>query len=192
MLNSPDLPLKPQEARAVPPDLPLMQPQRQNQLHVLLVEHEPDVLNRNSALLLADGYDISTARVADGLSERVTRIQPHLVLMDVLMPGLDTRELAKLAARCRGGSEPVLVVHSKLLRPMLKRVIDVRAVFGLIPKSDNDAEFLRQFRDVADRLTSEMPTQVFVPRPLSVASSGTFAVTPQPEAMRGRSQRHGS
>src|SRR6187402_2426509 len=115
MLNSPDLPLKPQEARAVPPDLPLMPPQRQNQLHVLLVEHEPDVLNRNSALLLADGYDISTARVADGLSERVTRIQPHLVLMDVLMPGLDTRELAKLAARCRGGSEPVLVVHSKLL-----------------------------------------------------------------------------
>ena len=169
-----------------------MQPQRQNQLHVLLVEHEPDVLNRNSALLLADGYDISTARVADGLSERVTRIQPHLVLMDVLMPGLDTRELAKLAARCRGGSEPVLVVHSKLLRPMLKRVIDVRAVFGSIPKSDNDAEFLRQFREVADRLTSEMPTQVFVPRPLSVASSGTYAVTPQPEAMRGRSQRHGS
>lgn len=159
-------------------------------LHVLYVEHEPSVLKRNAALLLEEGYDLTTAREGAGLSERVARIQPDIVLMDVLMPGLETGELAKLAACCRGGPEPVLVVYTKLLRPMLRRVIDVTVVYGLITKP-NEGDFMQKFREIADRLSSEMPTQKLVPRTL-VASSGTYAMTPEPEAIRQRRTRtHG-
>jgi CheY-like chemotaxis protein len=166
---------------------------RNGLLHVLLVEHDPDILNRRATRLLAEGYDLSTARVATNLADRVARIQPDLVVMDVLMPGLDTEDLGRLAARCRGGSEPVLIVHTKLLRPMLKRVIDVRAVYGLIPKGDaaDDALFMRMFEDLADRLSSEMPTQVIQPRTVGIASSGTYAVTPGPDALYEQLHKHG-
>ena len=147
-------------------------------LHVLVVEHEPVVLGRTCARLLAAGCDLSTARVGVGLYDRVQLLAPDLVLMDVVLPGLHGRELSRLVAECKGGASPALVVHTKLLRPMLRRVLDVRAVFGLLPKTDDDAEFSRLFAELTDRLTSEMPTQVYVPRVGATAMSGTYAVTP--------------
>jgi CheY-like chemotaxis protein len=146
-------------------------------LHVLVVEHESAALERTCAQLLAEGVDVSTTRTAAGLVQRVSRFEPDMVLMDVIMPGLDTHELARLAARCLGAS-PALVVHTKVMKPMLKRVVDVRSIFGFIPKTDDETAFARSFRDIADRFVSEMPTQIFVPRLVGSALSGTFAVKP--------------
>jgi CheY-like chemotaxis protein len=147
-----------------------------------VVEPEPSALARTCAQLLAEGADVSTARTAAGLVRHVSRIEPDVILMDVLMPGLDTNELARLAARCLG-AKPALIVHTKMLKPMLKRLIDVRAVFGVIPKTGDDAAFLRAFLELTDRLVSEMPTQIFVPRLVGSATSGTFAITPTPNGV---------
>lgn len=143
--------------------------------HVLVVDSEPATLGWTCALLLDEGVDVSTARTAAGLVDRVSRIEPDVILMDVLMPGLETNELGRLAARCTGGN-PALVVHTKLLKPMLRRVVDLRAVYDFIPKGDDASAFVRSFRDVADRLVSDMPTQVFVPRLVGGVTSGTYAV----------------
>jgi CheY-like chemotaxis protein len=157
-----------------------MQPDRKAKqepsLHVLVVESDPSVLARTTALLLAEGAEISTARSAAGLHDRVARTLPDLVLMDVMMPGLDGRELAQLANLCRRGA-PALVVHTKMLRAMLRRFLDVRALFVIIPKSNDDAEFLRLYREISDRLASELPTQIFVPRPIGEVMSGTYSLT---------------
>jgi len=160
-------------------------------LHVLVVEHERAELGRTCARLLAEGVDVSTARTALGLADRVSRLEPDLVLMDVLMPGLDTNELARLAARCVGG-KPALVVHTKMLKSMLKRVVDVRAVYGFIPKTDDEVAFTRPFREVVDRLVSEMPTQTFVPRLLGIATSGTYAMSPTATSSAVAAPRAGS
>jgi hypothetical protein len=64
-----------------------------------------------------------------------------------------------------------------MLKPMLRRVLDVRAVYGVIPKTDQELDFIRAFREHSDRLVSELPTQVFVPRIVGSALSGTYAVT---------------
>jgi CheY-like chemotaxis protein len=142
-------------------------------------------------MVLAEGHDVSTARSGAGLGERVTRLQPDIVLMDVLVPELGAGELARVAARCRGGSEPAFVVHTKLLRPMLRRLLDVRDIFGIIPKSEDDADFMHRFRELTDRLTSEMVTETFVPHVLGVAKSGTYAVTPGPSTTGNRVRKHG-
>jgi CheY-like chemotaxis protein len=147
-------------------------------LHVLVIEPEPVALARTCALLLDEGVDVSTLRTPTDLIERATRLDPDVIMMDVLIPGLDTNELGRLAARCLGG-KPALVVHTKMLKPMLRRVLDVRAVFGVIPKTDHEVDFIRSFREISDRLVSEMPTQVFVPRLVGSAMSGTYAVKPE-------------
>ena len=145
-------------------------------LHVLVVESEPAEVSRTAARLLNEGVDVSTCRTPFGLAERVARIQPDVVLMDVLMRGLDAKELAQLAATCTGG-KPALVVHTKMLKAMIRRVVDPRAVYGFIPKSDDDAAFVRAFRDIGDRIVSDMPTAVFIPRLVGVMS-GTYAMNP--------------
>jgi CheY-like chemotaxis protein len=167
-------------------------PQQNQSLHVLVVEADPIALSQTSALLLAEGADISTARSGAGLVDRVTRLMPDLVLMDVLMPGLETRDLAQLANLCRRAA-PALVVHTKMLRPMLRRVLDVRALFGIIPKSGDDSEFLRLYREISDRLASELPTQIFVPHATGPVTSGTYAMNPSatPIAIGSLSRQRG-
>lgn len=147
-------------------------------LHALVVESEPAELSRTCARLLAEGVDVTTCRTPFGLAERAARIQPDMILMDVLMRGLDSKELASVAALCTGG-KPALVVHTKMLKSMLRRVIDPRAIYGFIPKSDDDDTFVRALREVGDRLVSDMPTAVFIPRLVGVPS-GTYAVSPSP------------
>jgi CheY-like chemotaxis protein len=149
------------------------QAKQEPSLHVLVVESDPVLLGRTSALLLAEGAEISTTRSAADLHERVKRTMPDLVLMDVMTPGLDARDLALLANFCRHGA-PALVVHTKMLRAMLRRFLDVRALFGIIPKSGDDVEFVRLYREIADRLASELPTQIFVPNPIGGVTSGTY------------------
>ena len=61
-------------------------------LHALVVDADPSSLARTCALLLEEGVDVSTARTPVGLVDRVSRIEPDLVLIDVLMPGLETNE----------------------------------------------------------------------------------------------------
>jgi CheY-like chemotaxis protein len=160
-------------------------PDHDRGLHVLVVEPDPIALGQTSAMLLAEGADISTARSAVGLVDRVTRTMPDLILMDVLMPDMETRELAQLANLCRRGA-PALVVYTKVLRPMLRRVIDVRVLYGIIPKSGDDAEFLRLYREVTDRLESELPTQIFTPHAAGPVTSGTYAMggSSTPDATR--------
>ena len=154
--------------------------------HVLVVEAEPAELARTSWRLLGEGVDVSTTRTAVGLADRVAHLQPDIVMMDVLMPGLDLSELARVAALCMGG-KPALVLHTKMLKPMLKRVIELRAVYGFIAKTDHDEAFLRPFRDVVDRLVSEMPTATFIPRLVGIATSGTYAMP----GATGTSTAHG-
>jgi DNA-binding NarL/FixJ family response regulator len=157
---------------------------------VLVVEPEPAELARTCWRLLGEGVDVSTTRTAVGLADRLAHLQPDVVIMDVLMPGLDLGELARVAAFCMGG-KPALVVHTKMLKPMLKRVIELRAVYGFIAKTDHDDAFLRPFREVVDRLVSEMPTQTFIPRLVGIATSGTYAMPGATAAAhaRGRTPR---
>jgi CheY-like chemotaxis protein len=164
---------------------------RRRALHVLVVEPDMMALNRVAAMVLGEGHDVSTGRSGAGLGDRVTRLRPDIVLMDVLVPELEAGELARIASRCRGGSEPAFVVHTKLLKPMLRRLLDVRDIFGIIPKSEDDAEFIRRFRELTDRFTSEMVTETFVPHVLGVAKSGTYAVTPGPSTTGNRARKHG-
>ena len=62
-----------------------------------------------------------------------------------------------------------------MMKAMLRRVLDVRSVYGFITKGE-DAAFVRAYRDIAERLVSDLPTQVFVPRLVGGVSSGTYAV----------------
>ena len=59
-----------------------------NTPHVLVVEDDPSVRGLLQTLLLAEGYDVSTA--SDGLAGLVkaNRERPSLILLDLMMPDL--------------------------------------------------------------------------------------------------------
>ena len=58
-------------------------------IKILLVDDEPDILEILSYNLLAEGYTVLTA--ANGLEavKQAKKNQPHLIIMDVMMPEMD-------------------------------------------------------------------------------------------------------
>jgi CheY-like chemotaxis protein len=146
--------------------------------HVFVVESEASLLGQTCRRLFAEGCDVTTARDLPRLSDRILRVRPDIVLIDVLTPDLEQRELSEVAAICGGRGDPTLIIHSQVNRPLLRRVLGPRATFGLIPRTNDDAEFSQRFRSVCTRMLTALPAPELARPPVSPATSGTYAVGP--------------
>ena len=58
-------------------------------IKILLVDDEPDILEILSYNLSAEGYQISTASNGAEAVKKAKKQQPHLIIMDVMMPEMD-------------------------------------------------------------------------------------------------------
>jgi CheY-like chemotaxis protein len=140
-------------------------------IHVLVVDHDQSRLERTCRRLLAEGCAVSTATVAVDLLQRVQRLGPDLVLIDVLMPGLDDEERAALLAACTPTSLSSVVIHTRILPALLRTVVNLRDVLGVIRSTDDDAEFSTRFHAVVQRMP---PRSLDSLRP--AATSGTHRI----------------
>lgn len=63
--------------------------------NILLVDDEPDVLEFLSYNLGKEGYKVSKAKNGREALEQVRQQHPHLILLDVMMPGMDGIETCR-------------------------------------------------------------------------------------------------
>jgi len=76
---------------------------------MLIVDDEREVLDELSEVFSEYGYEIETAQNgADGI-EKVKSYRPHVMLLDVRMPGLDGLEALKLAKDVDPGLGVIMV-----------------------------------------------------------------------------------
>lgn len=67
-----------------------------NAAHILVVDDNPTNLKLVSELLEFEGYAISKAVDAESAQEIIHRTAPHLILMDIALPGMDGLSLTRL------------------------------------------------------------------------------------------------
>lgn len=60
-----------------------------NARHILVVDDDPQTLKIAKAALEHDGYTVRTASSGEKALEEIQSFQPHLILLDVSMPGLN-------------------------------------------------------------------------------------------------------
>ena len=150
-------------------------------LHVLLVESDPVELKRTGTRLLAEGCVVSTCRMPSRLFDVAERLQPDLVLLDPVTPGVD---LVLVLAHARSQKLPPIALHSKVLKYVLGAVLDLNDFAGLIRKTDDDRAFQEAFLAVTDELElrkNRRPAQL-APS-LSPAASGTHRIGEMPAAV---------
>lgn len=78
---------------------------------VLIADDDPDILLLISLTLERDGYDVMVAR--DGLTAYEAAVErlPHLVVLDLMMPGIDGCEVARrLRANDSTKDVPIVIV----------------------------------------------------------------------------------
>jgi DNA-binding response OmpR family regulator len=89
---------------------------------VLIVDDEPDIRETLTDLLVADGYEVSTAVDGADALPRVVEQRPDLVLLDVDMPRLRGVE-ALIAIRALSPSTRVIMMSGKADLDEAKRAL---------------------------------------------------------------------
>lgn len=75
---------------------------KKKDIRILLVDDEPDILEIVSYNLTAEGYEVFTAKNGlDGVA-KAKKKQPHLVILDVMMPEMDGIEACELLRKTSG------------------------------------------------------------------------------------------
>jgi CheY-like chemotaxis protein len=95
---------------------------------VLVADDDPDILLLITVTLERDGYDVIAAK--DGPSALAAAVErvPHLVLLDLMMPGLDGYEVTR---RLRGEPVtkdlPIVIVTAAAEESQAARALDAGA-----------------------------------------------------------------
>ncbi|TKD63599.1 response regulator transcription factor [Flavobacterium sp. ASW18X] len=73
-----------------------------NDIKILLVDDEPDILEIVSYNLSSEGYEVFTAKNGVEAVAKAKKKQPHLVILDVMMPEMDGIEACEVMRNTPG------------------------------------------------------------------------------------------
>ena len=78
---------------------------------VLVADDAPDILLLITVTLERDGYDVVTAKDGPSALEAAAERVPHLVVLDLMMPGLDGYEVTRRLRRDQATEDvPIVIV----------------------------------------------------------------------------------
>ena len=80
-------------------------------IRVVVVDDQLDAADMLAAALELDGYQVQTATSGERALPLIEQFRPHMVLLDVAMPGMDGHELTR-ELRQRYGDAMVLIAVS--------------------------------------------------------------------------------
>lgn len=145
--------------------------------HILVVDDSPDNVFLIQTILEEEGYSISTADNGPSALAQIDQSSPHLVLLDVMMPGMDGFEVTQ---RIRQNSKlpfiPILLITA-YDQPSVAKGLDigaddfirkpvevdellarVRSLLRLKHSVDERDQIARQREDFVSRLTHDLRT----------------------------------
>jgi len=80
----------------------------QEQYRILIIDDEPDILEFLSYTLRREGFEVMTAPEGKSGLTGVEKFHPHLVLLDVMMPGMDGIETCERIREIPGTSSMII------------------------------------------------------------------------------------
>ncbi|MGB5646512.1 response regulator transcription factor [Muriicola sp.] len=81
---------------------------KKQDIRILLVDDEPDILEILKYNLSSEGYQVSTARNGAEGVEKAKKKQPHLIILDVMMPEMDGIEACEKIRKLEGLEDTII------------------------------------------------------------------------------------
>lgn len=81
---------------------------------IMVVDDEPDVVDLVKLVLESDGFEVSTAYSGKEALEKIGKVLPDLVLLDIMMPQMDGWEVySRIRANPKTKDIPVAMLTAK-------------------------------------------------------------------------------
>jgi DNA-binding response OmpR family regulator len=80
---------------------------------ILAIEDDPDILYIIEYILKEEGYEVHTSSDGANIIEQVNQINPDLIIMDIMLPGNDGRDLCK-KVRLQKKDLPVILMSANV------------------------------------------------------------------------------
>ncbi len=139
-------------AGAAPPPPPTRRPEPEpppesKSLRILMIDDSEFVLGVHSHLLKKSGFEVRSTTSAREFDDLLEGWKPHLVLMDVQMPGMDGDQLCRKVKAKFKATVPVVFV-SDLPRPQLAERAKLGGADAFLSKSSDWAGFVDFVRNI--------------------------------------------
>ena len=76
---------------------------------IMIVDDEPDLREMVNLMLSKEGFETDMAEDGTDFLEKVDDFQPDLVTLDVMMPGLETKEILERLKRKKSNPKVILL-----------------------------------------------------------------------------------
>jgi DNA-binding NtrC family response regulator len=132
---------------------------------VLVVDDELGV-RESVRILLSEGYEVATVASGDLALEAIQRERPHLVLLDIIMPGMDGMELLERVRVSDPGLPVVILTATKTVKTAvaamklgafdyLQKPFDVDELRLIVERATRTAELEEEVKRLRHELRSQ-------------------------------------
>ena len=81
---------------------------------ILIIEDEPAIIELLRLVLVREGYEVHTCQTGRDAIATIKKVTPHLIILDVMLPGLDGATLVRIMSEDESLSSFPIIVSSAL------------------------------------------------------------------------------
>lgn len=82
---------------------------------ILIIEDEPAIIELLKLILTREGYEVYTCQSGRDAIATISQVGPHLIILDVMLPGLDGASIVRIMHEDDRLSSIPIIVSSALL-----------------------------------------------------------------------------
>jgi len=102
---------------------------------IMVVDDEPDIVYLVSKMLKKEGFEVAGATSGEDALEKIDSIDPDLILLDVMMPGISGWETSKqIKQNPKYSSVPIAMLTVKSSEEDMERSFQFASCDAHIPK----------------------------------------------------------
>ncbi len=111
---------------------------------ILIVDDDKVLLEIAKDVLTGEGYSVFTSDQSLGTSQKVAKIRPHLIIMDVNMPGLAGDRICKILKESNISKKMTIILYSSKDQDELKKLAAEAEADDFLTKSSNYQELVEK------------------------------------------------
>ena len=108
-----------------------------NEYLIMSVDDENDIRDSIKSVLEDEGFKVETAKDGASMLKKLEKIKPDLILLDILMPGLTTREIITEVKKRKIKTPVIFLTVVRLAEATKKHVIKGNMVDYIEKPFDN-------------------------------------------------------